>query len=130
MKVKVATQRKRGGKGKESERENTRVKVTRMHVLAMVDTGATHSFVTGREIDWLKLGAGEARVLYQGCKFRSTPVLGIASVELTFDPWSGKCKLMAVPLHDFDLILGKEFMATYKIFSIPHLDGVIIANER
>ncbi|KAL3522689.1 hypothetical protein ACH5RR_015523 [Cinchona calisaya] len=37
---------------------------------------------------------------------------------------------MAVPLDDFDLILGKEFMATNKIFPIPHLDAVMIADER
>ncbi|KAL3520295.1 hypothetical protein ACH5RR_018444 [Cinchona calisaya] len=50
------------------------------------------------------------------------PVLGIASVELTLGLWSGKCNLMAVLLDDFDLMLGKEFMAMNKIFPIPHLD--------
>ncbi|KAL3529038.1 hypothetical protein ACH5RR_008360 [Cinchona calisaya] len=34
------------------------------------------------------------------------------------------------PLDDFDLILRKEFMVMNRIFPIPHLDGVMIADER
>ncbi|KAL3500364.1 hypothetical protein ACH5RR_039457 [Cinchona calisaya] len=61
---------------------------------------------------------------------KAQPVLGVASVELTLGSWSGKYSLMAVLLDDFDLILEKEFMAMNKIFPIPHLDGMMIADER
>ncbi|KAL3509211.1 hypothetical protein ACH5RR_028612 [Cinchona calisaya] len=80
---------------------HVQAKVNEKDVLAMVDTGVTHSFVTGREVLRLKLELKE----------------------------QGKCNLMAVPLDDFDLILGKKFMATNKIFSIPHLDGVMIVDK-
>ncbi|KAL3533321.1 hypothetical protein ACH5RR_006842 [Cinchona calisaya] len=43
------------------------------------------------------------------------------------DRW---CNLMAVPLDDFNLILGKELMTTNKNFPIPHLNGVMVADER
>ncbi|KAL3516169.1 hypothetical protein ACH5RR_023071 [Cinchona calisaya] len=50
------------------------------------------------------------------------PVLGVASVELTLGQKCGKYNLIAVPLDDFDLISGNEFMATNRIFPIPHLE--------
>ncbi|KAL3518612.1 hypothetical protein ACH5RR_021201 [Cinchona calisaya] len=112
-------------------REHMRTaKVNGMDVLAMVDTGATHSFVTGREVRRLKLELKEHGYRIKAINSEAQPVLGVASVEMTLGPWSGKCSLMAVPLDDFDLILGKEFMATNKIFPIPHLDGIMIADER
>ncbi|KAL3520637.1 hypothetical protein ACH5RR_018786 [Cinchona calisaya] len=78
----------------------------------------------------IDVGIEGTRVSFQGCKLRSIAVLGVASVELMLGPWSGKCSLMAVLLDDFDLILGKEFMTTNKIFPVPHLDGITIADER
>ncbi|KAL3525166.1 hypothetical protein ACH5RR_013538 [Cinchona calisaya] len=78
----------------------------------------------------LKLELKEYGYRIKAVNSEAQSVLGIASVELTLGPWSDKCSLMAVPLDDFDLILGKEFMTTNKVFPIPHLDGVMIADER
>ncbi|KAL3500934.1 hypothetical protein ACH5RR_040027 [Cinchona calisaya] len=105
-------------------------KVNGIDVLAMVDIGATHSFVTGREVCRLKLEMKEHMYRIKDVNAEAQLVLGVASVELTLGQWYGKCNLMAVLLDDFDLILGKEFMATNRIFPIPHLDGVMIADER
>ncbi|KAL3510298.1 hypothetical protein ACH5RR_029699 [Cinchona calisaya] len=99
-------------------------------VLAMVDTGAIHSFVTGCEVRQLKLELKEHRYRIKAINSKAQPVLGVASVELTLGQWIGKCNLMAVPLDDVNLILRKEFMATNKIFPIPHLDGMMIADKR
>ncbi|KAL3534028.1 hypothetical protein ACH5RR_007549 [Cinchona calisaya] len=105
-------------------------KVNGKDVLAMVDAGATHSFETGCEVRRLKLELKEHEYRIKAVNSETQPMLGVASVELTLEQWCGKCNLMAVPLDDFNLILGKEFMATIKIFPIPHLDGVMIADER
>ncbi|KAL3502562.1 hypothetical protein ACH5RR_037011 [Cinchona calisaya] len=114
----------------DSLRQDLSAKVNGIDVLAMLDTGATHSFVTGREVHWLKLELKEHRYRIKAVNSEAQCVLGVASIELTLGPWSGKCSLMAVSLDDFGLMLGKEFMATNKIFPIPHLDGVMIADER
>ncbi|KAL3534859.1 hypothetical protein ACH5RR_003320 [Cinchona calisaya] len=114
----------------DSLRQDLALKVNGMDVLAMVDTRATHSFVTGREVRRLKLELKEHGYRIKALNSEAQPVLGVASLEMTLGPWSGKCSLMAVPLDDFDLILGKEFMATNKIFPIPHLYGIMIADER
>ncbi|KAL3531367.1 hypothetical protein ACH5RR_010689 [Cinchona calisaya] len=99
------------------------VKVNGKDVLAIVDTWATHSFVIGREVRRLKLELKEHRYRVNAVKAEAQPVLGGASFKLTLGQWSGKCNLMAVPLDDFD-------MATNRIFPIPHLDGVMITDER
>ncbi|KAL3523012.1 hypothetical protein ACH5RR_015846 [Cinchona calisaya] len=114
----------------DSLRQDLVAKVNTKDVLGMVDTGATHSFVTGREVRRLKLELKEHGYCIKVVNSKAQPVLGIALVKLTLGQWCEKFNLMAVPLDDFDLILGKEFMATNKIFLIPHLDGVMIADER
>ncbi|KAL3518578.1 hypothetical protein ACH5RR_021167 [Cinchona calisaya] len=63
-------------------------------------------------------------------ELKAQPVPGLAMMELTLGPWSEQCNLMAVPLDDFDLILAKEIMATNKIFSVPHLNSVMVADEK
>ncbi|KAL3537704.1 hypothetical protein ACH5RR_001070 [Cinchona calisaya] len=90
----------------------------------------TRSFVTGRTTHQLKLELQKHRYRIKVVNSEAQPVLGVALVKLTLGPWSGKYSLMAAPLDDFDLKLGKEFMTMNKIFPIPHLDGVMIADER
>ncbi|KAL3500423.1 hypothetical protein ACH5RR_039516 [Cinchona calisaya] len=111
----------------DSLRQDLSANVNGIDVLAMVDTRATHSFVTGWEVRRLKLKLKEHGYRIKVINSEAQAVLGVASVDLTLGPWSGKCTLMAVPLDD--LKLGKEFMAMNKIFPIPHLDGVMIADE-
>ncbi|KAL3522774.1 hypothetical protein ACH5RR_015608 [Cinchona calisaya] len=85
-------------------------KVNGIDVLAMIDTGATHSFVIGREVRRLKLELKKHKYRIKAVNAEAQPVLGVASVELTLGQWCGKCNLTANP--------------------IPHLNGVMIADER
>ncbi|KAG6503122.1 hypothetical protein ZIOFF_035412 [Zingiber officinale] len=39
------------------------------------------------------------------------------------------CGLMVVPLDDFDIILGNEFLVTAHVAVMPHLGGLLIADE-
>ncbi|KAL3520061.1 hypothetical protein ACH5RR_018210 [Cinchona calisaya] len=61
-------------------------KVNGMDVLAMVDTGVTHNFVTGREVHRLKLELKEHGYRIKVVNSEAQPVLGVASVELTLGP--------------------------------------------
>ncbi|KAL3534813.1 hypothetical protein ACH5RR_003274 [Cinchona calisaya] len=81
----------------DSLRQDLAAKLNGIDVLAMVDTGATHSFVTGREVRRLKLELKEHGYRIKAVNSEAQPVLGVASMELTLGPWSGKCSLMAVP---------------------------------
>ena len=37
---------------------------------------------------------------------------------------------MALPLDDFDMILGIEFLIKAKAMAMPHLGGIMIASEK
>ncbi|KAL3518472.1 hypothetical protein ACH5RR_021061 [Cinchona calisaya] len=80
-------------------------------------------------------------LLYVQAKVNGIDVLAMVDTRTTHSFVTGRevCQLklelkehglMAVLLDDFDLILGKDFLATNKIFPIPHLDGVMIADGR
>ena len=43
--------------------------------------------------------------------------------------WYGSCELMVIPLDDFRVILGLDFMRKGKVSVIPYLDGLMIHDE-
>ena len=84
--------------------------------IALFDSGATHSFVSeefaqklGKGVDRLdhpfrtSLPSGE--ILWSSCWMRNTSVI-ICGRELYVD-------LIAIKLHDFDVILGMDFLGRY-----------------
>ncbi|WKA00341.1 hypothetical protein VitviT2T_018703 [Vitis vinifera] len=44
--------------------------------------------------------------------------------------WKGMCSLLCVPLDDFDLILGVDFLLRAKVALIPHLGGLMVLEEK
>ena len=48
---------------------------------------------------------------------------------MRMDSWDGYVDLLAVPLDDFELILGVNFLKTAKAAVIPHLGGLLIMDE-
>lgn len=52
------------------------------------------------------------------------------NVALKVGDWNGKVDLMVYPLDDFELILGNEFFVAAKVAVVPHLCGILIADEK
>ncbi|KAK4422108.1 hypothetical protein Salat_2161800 [Sesamum alatum] len=48
-------------------------------------------------------------------KLKVKPIQGIAVVNLRVEAWQGKCDLMPVPLDDFHVILGMDFICWRKL---------------
>ena len=44
--------------------------------------------------------------------------------------WKGTCNLLYVPLDDFDLIIGIDFLLRAKVALIPHLGGLVVLEEK
>ena len=44
--------------------------------------------------------------------------------------WKGTCNLLYVPLDDFDLIIGIDFLLRAKVALIPHLGGLLVLEEK
>ncbi|KAE8656515.1 hypothetical protein F3Y22_tig00117000pilonHSYRG00231 [Hibiscus syriacus] len=78
---------------------------------AMVDTGATHNFVSKDEANRLGLKyTGSTRWL-KTVNIQAVPLHGVArGVELRLGTWKGQVKFSVVPMDDFKVVLGLDFL--------------------
>lgn len=53
----------------------------------------------------------------------------VQATTISLGDWSGRINLLAVPLDDFDLILGIDFLTIAKATMMPHLGGMLIMEE-
>ncbi|KAK4380950.1 RNA-directed DNA polymerase [Sesamum angolense] len=98
-------------------------------VIAMLDSGASHNFVADREIQKLGLTLAQYSSRIKAVTSEAKPIQGVACVELKVNAWTGKCNLMVVPLDDFDVILGMDFLLLANTMVIPYLNGLFIADQ-
>jgi hypothetical protein len=100
-------------------------------VLAMVDTGATHNFVSERVVQSLGLKVVESFSRIKTVNSNAEVGHGMTgNVALRIGDWNGQVDLMVYPLDDFELILGNEFFVAAKVAVMPHLGGILIADEK
>ncbi|KAG8374924.1 hypothetical protein BUALT_Bualt10G0046200 [Buddleja alternifolia] len=97
-------------------------------VMEMIDTGATHNFVAEREIQKLGLNVSEHSSRIKVVNSEAKPIKGMATVHLVIGSWHGQCELMAVPLDDFDIILGMQFLISSNAFVCPCVGGLLFVD--
>ena len=62
---------------------------------------------------------------------KTQKIQGIAkNVPMQVGDWKGTCSLLCVPLDDFDLIIGVDFLLKAKVALIPRLGGLVVLKER
>ncbi|KAL0303558.1 UNVERIFIED_CONTAM: Serine/threonine-protein kinase D6PKL1 [Sesamum radiatum] len=97
-------------------------------LMTMLDTGATHNFVAGREIQKLGLTLAQHSSRIKAVNFEAKPIYSVTCVDLKVSSWTGKCNLMVVSLDDFDVILGMDFMLLVHAMVMPYLSGLVFAD--
>ncbi|URE41304.1 Retrotransposon protein [Musa troglodytarum] len=103
------------GKAGDEKVAKTRMDNKSEEAMTMVDTGATHNFVAGREAKRL------------GLILEKNPSRMKAQRSLHQDRIvGGRTNMMAVPLDDFQVILGMEFMHAAKLVPMPFLDSICL----
>ena len=56
--------------------------------------------------------------------------MGMAhGVSMSTGCWVGKHNLMVMPLGDFEIILGIDFLRKFQFVPFPQLDGVMVMNR-
>ena len=96
-------------------------------IRAMVDIGATHNFVLDREVQRLGLSIVDDGSRIKAVNSDARSVGGVVrDVSLKVGDWCGLCSFMAVPLNDFQAILGLEFFLKAQVSVMPHLQGLFI----
>ena len=102
------------------------VQINGQGVRAMIDTGATNSFLAVGEAQRLGVAVSACTSKIKAVNSEAVTVHGSAEVRLKAGSWEGLCSLMIIPLDDFCLILGLDFFIAAKVMIMPHLCGILI----
>ncbi|KAK2998242.1 hypothetical protein RJ639_023921 [Escallonia herrerae] len=91
------------------------IKVNGKAIKAMVDTGATHNYISSTEVERLGLTLETRCRRVKAINSATQPEAGIArSVLIKVGPYEGRNNFSIVPMDDFKLILGLEFLRNTK----------------
>ncbi|GAV90278.1 gag-asp_proteas domain-containing protein [Cephalotus follicularis] len=99
-------------------------------IKALVDTGATNNFISEYMANRLCLKAYRGSGYIKTVNSKAKPLIGIAKdVGMKIGQWDGLVSLSIIPLDDYDLVLGMEFMDQVKAIPIPHANSLCILEE-
>ena len=111
--------------------EYVRMKVGGTSVLTMVDSGASHNFMS--EDTARRIGLKFVPVKAQMKTVNSPPmaILGIAEkVDTTLGGWTGKVDFTIVRIDDYEAVLRMEFLKQYDAMIVPFLKKLYIYDGR
>jgi hypothetical protein len=92
-------------------------------VLAMVDSGVTHNFLREDMVQRLGLQPEPTQTTFKTVNAGVERVVGVAKdISLKLGDWCGKTSFTIVPMDDFEVVLGQEFMRKEKETLIPHMN--------
>ena len=100
-------------------------------IMALVDSKATHNFILTRETTKLELKLTKDDSKLKVVNSQAQETHGLAkNAAIQMGVWKGTIDLLSVPLDDFDFILGNNFFQRVKAALLPHLNGLLIMNEK
>ena len=104
--------------------------VKEQRVMAMVDTGETHTFVEVKIATKLGLKLSKSPSYVKIVNAKAQAIVGMACcVSMSTENWVGKHNLMVMPLGEFEIIHRIDFLWKFQFFPFPHLDGVMVMNR-
>ena len=100
-------------------------------IMALIDSKATHNFILTRETAKLELKLTKDDSKLKVVNSQAQETHGLAkNAAIQMGDWKGTIDLISVPLDDFDFILGNNFFQRVKAALLPHLNGLLIMNEK
>ncbi|XP_050941245.1 uncharacterized protein LOC127149526 [Cucumis melo] len=96
----------------------------------MVDSGATHNFITEVEarclrIRWKK-DSGRMKVM----NFVALPIVGMVKrATIKLGGWKGPVDFVVVKMDDFDVVLGMEFLLEHQVIPMPSAKCLVITGS-
>ena len=100
-------------------------------IVALVDSGATHNFISTREAARLGLKLAKDDSKLKAVNNQAQETHGMAkNMAIQLGDWKGMVDFLTVPLDDFDFILGNDFFQRAKVALLSHLNGLLIMDEK
>ncbi|KAK3036930.1 hypothetical protein RJ639_030895 [Escallonia herrerae] len=107
------------------------IKVNGKAIRAMVDTGATHNYISSTEVERLGLTLEKGYGRVKAINSAAQPVAGIArSVLIKIGPYEGRTNFSVVIMDDFKLILGLEFLRDTKTTVMPCSNSLVMLGNK
>ncbi|CAN6470645.1 unnamed protein product [Victoria cruziana] len=98
---------------------------------AMVDTGATHNFISVEEAKHLGLTLEKGELHMNAVNSEAKPICGVArDVDVKIENWSGNANFSVAPIDDYKMILGMDLMYKTKMVPMPHLRTIASLDEK
>ena len=98
---------------------------------ALVDTGASSLFLADRTARKLGLKVVRKAGSIKTVNSREVSISGLAhGVDVRLGGWSGKETVTVVPMDDYDVVLGLDFLVRIKAMLIPYADYLCILDPR
>nr|GEW24303.1 putative retrotransposon Gag domain, aspartic peptidase domain protein [Tanacetum cinerariifolium] len=96
-------------------------------VRALVDSGATHNFVAVDEAERLGINATKGSGTIKAVNSPAKQIHGVAKdVRVKIGEWEGTIDLSVVPMDDFKVVLGLEFLDKVRAFPMPFANSLCI----
>ncbi|GFS46872.1 hypothetical protein Acr_00g0104510 [Actinidia rufa] len=97
---------------------------------ALIDTGASHNFMEVKEAKRLGLQFKEEEGWVKAVNTEARPIYGVArGVRLHIGEWCGQVDFTVVPMDDYPIVLGMEFLDGVRAFPIPFAETMCIMGE-
>ncbi|GMI64864.1 hypothetical protein HRI_000155700 [Hibiscus trionum] len=94
---------------------------------ALVDTSASELFMSEQVAQGLGLRVEKASGSIKTVNCKSTPIAGVArGVKLIIGDWSVKENIKVIPLDDFDVVIGIDFLDRIKAFPVSFCNCLYI----
>ncbi|KAK2978565.1 hypothetical protein RJ640_006684 [Escallonia rubra] len=107
------------------------IKVNGKAIRAMVDTRATHNYISSTEVERLGLTLEKRCGRVKAINSAAQPVAGIArSVLIKIGPYEGRTNFSVVIMDDFKLILGLEFLRDTKTTVMPCTNSLAMLGSK
>ena len=104
--------------------------VNGMSAKAMINTGATHNFVSEEEARRLKLRTSKEAGWLKAVNSVAKPSQGVArGVTMKIGSWEGKIDFTVAPMDDFKIVIGIDFLRQVRAVPIPFLRSMAILEK-
>nr|CAD1838547.1 unnamed protein product [Ananas comosus var. bracteatus] len=116
----------------DEEKEAAETGSIRMGALRLLNAvkGATHNFIATGEAERLGLTLSKDGSRMKAVNSKAQPIAGLAKeVPVSIGSWTSKANFRSVPLDDFQVILGMEFLQTARGVPMPFLDALCMMGD-